>query len=1515
MKKTKIMALLSALSIMATTVATTPVFAEEEYVNVAEGKYVTSSKYGGGSWDGGPHSVETLVDGGNGVYVSAIEPLEEEIITIDLLGDYTVNEVQIGTYGNDDPSDPFYIGAGGNIYVIAKKTLDDVGVMLTREKNGDSGYFPNPDGGYMSNYSISGAEQYRYIDVHYIEGTDAMDMRMTEIEVFAPVSEATNEKKITPVSFGKPVTAAREGAWGNVVSNVTSRKNSDSYFVYGAEDGEAWVTIDLERAYPIEKVVPYMEFGEMMVVLASNQKSFDDMVELTQNADGSWTLPSTADNNYYRYIQCIPTSVVVRPEPVGDLDADFTKVSVYNEVIVYSTFDAAEEDTGIVNIKSKATMSTNGDDQFWSVAQAVDGNLDTNAGIYNITDDQYIQADLGAAYDISSVLVTVSNEWGWVGAGKVRKIQLSNDSNFNDYVEMDCSRSTAAPYADHEWKDTVEYQSEWTYSGDTAYQYIRMYGTAGTMRTASFGENTDENPVFIIRDMDIFGTATGLQDISKEATMSINGDDQFWPVAQAVDGNVETTAGIYNATEQSYIQADMGRAQDIKSILVTNANQWGWTGTGKARTIQLSNDPNFTTYEEMVCCQRINTDNGNKDYVDYQSEWLYAGEKAYRYVRIYPTPAAASYTNWGTDTTPSFAIKEMQIYATAKSASLKNVIQGKTATLTNGDWMFGSTNTALTDGNKDTHGYAASALSVFELDYPMDIERVEIDFRGDGEPDDPNRHYEVYLSKTGTKEGALKLLGVEENHQQIALNTIVLPVDSTDGYKYVLVGSESNFWGLTEVRAMSTGEEVVEETPEEPEEPEEPVDEITNELTGDITKGSVLTLSTSYTLAEAINKTVNLYIARYDDGKLTDVLISEDVVFEGTSGGTSLEYTITEDVTVQTEFKGFVWEKGTLIPFAVAAELEAPYAEYWVDPNAATNGDGSEASPFNSFVNARDAVRNVIPAMEGDIVINLKGGTYRTDDQNYLVLGNADGGANGYDVIWKNAPGETPVVSGSMPIEDFVEGDDGIWYADASEFDSIYGLTVNGEAARIAGTEEPIHATKLYDGGILGSGYKGGIGFSQNDLPEISNASDAFVHVASSWVDVMYTVDSVSVDGDNYKYVVDSERLEATTAMSLSKSSIVIDKNDYFYVENAKELLDNPGEFYFDGSVLYYMPREGEDMTSAKVEAAVTDHLANILGSRDNHVKNIVISGIKFENTTYDLAYSNGFTTRQAQCMNFETDDIFVQGSIWVDYADNIEISDCEFTSIAKPCISFVEGVLNSTITRNKFSNIGNSAVVIGTNNHDTLEYEGEERCSGNTISDNIIENPAMIFRGSPAIACYYVADTDIAHNKITNCNYTGISLGWGWDDYPDLTYCANNKVENNYIENVNLITADGGAIYTLGNLPNAVIKGNYYVQTRMPQQQAYNTIGIYFDEGTQNVTATNNVIDMAAVSARDEIYAIRAWTDTIKNVTATGNYATLTTVGNDGTSCVIDTPTAYTAGSEPAAVAGIIAASAINLK
>ena len=137
----------------------------------------------------------------------------------------------------------------------------------------------------------------------------------------------------------------------------------------------------------------------------------------------------------------------------------------------------------------------------------------------------------------------------------------------------------------------------------------------------------------------------------------------------------------------------------------------------------------------------------------------------------------------------------------------------------------------------------------------------------------------------------------------------------------------------------------------------------------------------------------------------------------------------------------------------------------------------------------------------------------------------------------------------------------------------------------------------------------------------------------------------------------------------------------------------------------------------------------------------------------------------------------------------------------------------------------------------------------------------------------------------------------------------------NNYIKDINLVASDGGAIYTLGNLPDTVIEGNYYIQTQMPEQ-AISTIGLYADEGTQNVTMRNNVIDMAGIKDYDgELFAISAWTDSIKNIVATDNYATFTDVRNEGTNCTINTPTQYTSGSAPAGAQAIIDASAIGLE
>lgn len=89
-------------------------------------------------------------------------------------------------------------------------------------------------------------------------------------------------------------------------------------------------------------------------------------------------------------------------------------------------------------------------------------------------------------------------------------------------------------------------------------------------------------------------------------------------------------------------------------------------------------------------------------------------------------------------------------------------------------------------------------------------------------------------------------------------------------------------------------------------------------------------------------------------------------------------------------------------------------------------------------------------------------------------------------------------------------------------------------------------------------------------------------------------------------------------------------------IYNALAFMDEPGEFYFDKTekMLYYYPKNGEDMSTADVEAPVLDQIIVIEGkSTTDRVKNLSFSGITFENTEFQLtevAGSHGKTTCQA---------------------------------------------------------------------------------------------------------------------------------------------------------------------------------------------------------------------------------------------------------------------------------------------
>ena len=76
----------------------------------------------------------------------------------------------------------------------------------------------------------------------------------------------------------------------------------------------------------------------------------------------------------------------------------------------------------------------------------------------------------------------------------------------------------------------------------------------------------------------------------------------------------------------------------------------------------------------------------------------------------------------------------------------------------------------------------------------------------------------------------------------------------------------------------------------------------------------------------------------------------------------------------------------------------------------------------------------------------------------------------------------------------------------------------------------------------------------------------------------------------------------------------------------------------------------------------------------------------------------------------------------------------------------------------------------------------------------------------------------------------------------------------------------DGSCVYTLSANPNSRISGNHCVRSSY--------LGLYFDEGSRYITATNNVLDGASLVAHQNIAGAKGSNNT-GNLTVTNNWST----------------------------------------
>ena len=534
----------------------------------------------------------------------------------------------------------------------------------------------------------------------------------------------------------------------------------------------------------------------------------------------------------------------------------------------------------------------------------------------------------------------------------------------------------------------------------------------------------------------------------------------------------------------------------------------------------------------------------------------------------------------------------------------------------------------------------------------------------------------------------------------------------------------------------------------------------------------------------------------------------------------------------------------------VASPGRSQQTAYYVSPGGNDSNAGTEAQPFKTLTKARDTVRTVNRSMAQDIVVYLRGGTYAVDQS--LLFDERDSGTNGHNIIYRSYAGEKAIICGGRKIIGWERDSGNVWKArtDIPDFRQLY---VNGvRAVRARGGVLP--GAELYGG----DGYK----TSNVNMATWGNQSDIEFIYDLEWERTICKVHHIAEEGSSAVVTM------LQPYFTLARLKDGVRPTFPTYIENARELLDAPGEWYFDRTahVVYYIPRSGEDLNSAEIMAPVVEKLLELRGSLDAPVHNIQFEGITFCQASWLRPSQIGLVDVQANFVispqnliaqeggvvsNLHNENSKSPSNVVLHAAKSIRFERCTFTQFGSGGIDLEYGSQDNIISGCKFHDLSGSAIQVG----DVVDHHPRDRrevVKNNQIVNNYIHDVAIQYVAGVGIFVGYTDGTVIAHNEIRNLPYSGISVGWGWgeedagggpDDYyqpfsyKEPTPSRDLRCEYNHIHNVMLERNDGGGIYTIGNMPGSVIRGNVI------HDNVGRPGGIYLDEGSGYIEVTGNVV------------------------------------------------------------------------
>ena len=218
---------------------------------------------------------------------------------------------------------------------------------------------------------------------------------------------------------------------------------------------------------------------------------------------------------------------------------------------------------------------------------------------------------------------------------------------------------------------------------------------------------------------------------------------------------------------------------------------------------------------------------------------------------------------------------------------------------------------------------------------------------------------------------------------------------------------------------------------------------------------------------------------------------------------------------------------------------------------------------------------------------------------------------------------------------------------------------------------------------------------------------------------------------------------------------------------------------------------------------------------------------------------------------NVDNENLKSPANVVCHAAKSIRFERCTFNQLGGAGLDIECGSQGNVVSGCHFYDISGSAVQIGNVLKDDHHPDDPRKIvKNNSVVNCYIHDCCLDYMGGVGVFGGYTEGTAIAHNEICRMPYSGISLGWGWGEqdvgggayqqpfiHDKPTPAKNNRIEYNHIHHVMRPMDDGGGVYTLGNQPGTVVRGNHIHDNYELRG------GIYLDEGSGFIEITGNLV------------------------------------------------------------------------